>query len=91
MNSYEIIADAVRNYVIDEMEHDHIIDYCYLAHFYQKYDRDDKWEECTEVLEVDDLDNIIFMMDFCEGQTCVKDITIMPLSDIGKMMEGVKQ
>ena len=81
MNSYDIIANAVREYWKENYPTDVI------AFFYQKYDfeSDDEWEWCEELIYPegsDNWDDVIFHSDFCEGQTCVKDITIVELDKI---------
>ena len=65
---------------------DRCIDYCYIAHFYQKYSFENEWEECTEVIFYHDDEHIDFDMDFCEGQSEVKDIVIMALWEVGDLM-----
>ena len=50
-----------------------------------KYEYDDEWEWCEELVfcqGYNDYKTVIFEDDFCEGQTCVKDISIVPLDDI---------
>lgn len=79
MNSYDIIAEAVRKYWRDNYPQDVIV------FFQQKYSWDNDWERCAELVEPhgsDDYENMTFLNDFCEGQTEVKDIVIVPLSDI---------
>ena len=56
-----------------------------VAFFYQKYAWDDKWEWHEELVEChgsDDYENMTFLSDFCEGQTEVKDVTIVSLHDV---------
>ena len=88
MDSYDIIAKAVRDYVVIQMKDDRCIDNDYIVHFYQKYDWSDKWEECTEIITWQDLPNgtIEFSSDFCEGQTEVKDIVVMALYEVGDLL-----
>lgn len=81
MNSYDIIANAVREYWKKDYPTDVV------AFFYQKYEfeGDDEWEWCEELIfpkGSDDWETVIFQNDFCEGQTCVKDITIVELDKI---------
>lgn len=80
-DSYDYISEAVTKFWKDSYPQPVI------AFFYQKYDyeSDDKWEWMSEF--VDDFDgrdceNMEFLTDFCEGQTCVKDIQIIPLQAI---------
>ena len=80
-NSYEIIENAVKEYWQEHYPCDVI------AFFHQKYDYQDdsKWEWCEELVECHgsgDYEGMTFLDDFCEGQTCVKNITIVPLSDV---------
>lgn len=75
MNSYAIVEKAVLEYW-DKTYPQEVI-----AFFYQKYAHDDKWEWCEELVECDD-STVVFLNDFCEGQTCVKDMTIVPLDEI---------
>lgn len=88
MDSYDIIAKAVRDYVVIQMKADRCIDNDYIVHFFQKYDWSDKWEECTEIITCQDLPNgtIEFSSDFCEGQTEVKDIVVMALYEVGDLL-----
>lgn len=85
-NSYDIIADEVKRYWNYLADHDLQVDVFYIAHFYQKYEKSDKWEECTEIIECQDGHNVNFMMDFCEGQTQVKDLRVYALYQIGQLM-----
>lgn len=79
MNSYEIIADAVRDYWESNYPQDVVV------FFQQKYSCEDKWERCAELVECtncSDYENMIFLNDFCEGQTDVRDVVIVPLNDV---------
>lgn len=84
--SYDIVAKEVKRYWNYLADHDLCVDNFYIAHFYQKYDKDDKWEECTEIIECQDGHEVIFQMDFCEGQTMVKDLCVYTLYQIGQML-----
>ncbi len=56
-----------------------------IAFFFQKYDFESEWEYCEELIYPhgsDDYDMVVFHNDFCEGQTEVKDIRIVPLDEI---------
>ena len=78
-NSYDIIADAVKAYWKANYPQDVV------AFFKQKYSFDDRWERCGELVECygsDDYEKMIFLSDFCEGQTEVKDIVIVPLREV---------
>lgn len=86
MNSYEIVAEEVKKYWNYLADHNAPVDNFYIAHFYQKYEKSDKWEECTEIIECQDGHGIIFQMDFCEGQTQVKDLCVYALYQIGQLM-----
>lgn len=79
MNSYDIIADAVKRYWRITYPQDVI------AFFWQKYEDETEWEWLEELVEAmgeHDYENMMFLNDFCEGQTCVKDIAIVPLNKV---------
>ena len=79
MDSYKIVADAVRAFWVEHGPRDVI------AFFYQKYEWEKEWEWCEELVESysdSDFETVTFLCDFCEGQTCVKDITIVPLYEV---------
>lgn len=76
-NSYDYVADAVRAFWEKDLPQDVV------AFFYQKYEFEDYWELRAELAfsESDnDYETVTFKNDFCEGQTCVRDISIIPLS-----------
>ena len=80
-NSYDFIEEAVREYWYKTYPQDVV------AFFYQKYkhETDDEWEFMYELIECQnsgDYENMIFHNDFCEGQTCVKGIVIIPLNEV---------
>lgn len=77
-DSYDIVADAVREYWKKTYEQDVV------AFFYQKYDfeNDNAWEWCEEVITHDGSGRLEFLNDFCEGQTCVKEIAIVSLDEV---------
>lgn len=75
----DIIADAVQEYWQKSIPCDVVV------FFSQKYDSQIDWERCEEVAlchASDDYSTVQFLSDFCEGQTCVKDVTIVPLPDV---------
>lgn len=81
VNSYDIIAEKVREYWKATYPQDVI------AFFYQKYDFESEmeWEWCRELVSPhgsDDYERVIFENDFCEGQTDVKDVHIVSLDEI---------
>lgn len=79
MDSYDVIAEIVKDYWKVNYPQDVV------AFFQQKYSWDDKWERCEELVEChgsDDYENMTFLSDFCEGQTEVKDVVIIPLREI---------
>lgn len=81
MNSYYIVTEKIREYWKQTYPHDVI------AFFFQKYgfESEKDWEWCCELaspLAFDDYESVIFENDFCEGQTNVKDIRIVPLKEI---------
>ena len=95
-DSYDYISDAVRAYWEKHYTQDVV------AFFWQKYsyESDDEWEWYEEVCfckSPDDYDTVEFLSDFCEGQTCVKNITIVPLSEVigyyanAKLDNGIKK
>lgn len=86
MNSYDIVANEVKRYWNELADKNLPVDNFYIVHFYQKYEWSDKWEECTEIIECQDGHHVDFMMDFCEGQTQVKDLCIYTLYQIGQLM-----
>lgn len=57
-----------------------------VAFFCQKYDWETEWYFCSEIVMSDSSYNydMTFLNDFCEGQTCVKDLKIVPLSNVLK-------
>lgn len=78
-NSYDIIADKVREFWKKNGSDDVI------AFFYQKYDHEKYWEWHEELCmsqSDSDYETVEFLNDFCEGQTDVKDVTIVSLSDV---------
>lgn len=77
--SYDIIEEAVKAYWQDTYPQDVI------AFFHQKYSWEKEWEWCEELVEChgcDDYEHMTFLTDFCEGQTDVKDIVIVPLREV---------
>lgn len=79
MDSYDVIAGAVKDYWKVNYPQDVV------AFFQQKYSWNDKWERCEELVEChgsDDYENMTFLSDFCEGQTEVKDVVIIPLREV---------
>lgn len=81
VDSYDIVSAKVREYWKQTYPHDVI------AFFYQKYgfESEMEWEWHSELvsnLEPDDYESVIFENDFCEGQTDVKDVRIVPLDEI---------
>ena len=79
MDSYDVIAEAVKGYWKDEYPQDVVV------FFQQKYSWDDEWERCEELVEChgsDDYENMTFLSDFCEGQTEVKDVVVVSLREV---------
>lgn len=91
MDSYDIIAKAVRDYVVLQMKNKRCVDNDYIVHFYQKYKWENNWHECTELVSFEDAPNgtIIFDSDFCEGQTEVKDIVVIALYEVGDLIDKI--
>lgn len=80
MDSYDIIASAVKAYWQKSHFPRDVVVY-----FWQKYDHEEDWEWCGEVVfchSDTDYDNLSFLNDFCEGQTCVDIIEIVPLTEV---------
>lgn len=79
LSSYDAIESAVKAYWKENYPQDVV------AFFYQKYSFDDRWEWCEELVECcgnDDYENMVFLNDFCEGQTDVKNVVIASLHDV---------
>lgn len=57
-----------------------------VIYFKQKYEyeNDDKWEQVDTIAYYDgaNSDNVAFLDDFFEGQTCIKDIHVVNLEDV---------
>lgn len=78
-NSYDYIADAVRTYWKNTFPQDVVV------FFRQKYSFDDEWvclEEVAFCESDSDYETVNFLNDFCEGQTCVENIIIVPLREV---------
>lgn len=87
MNSYDIIADAVREYHELQIKNNRPICNTYIVHFYQSYKPVTGFEECTEIVFYNsDDDTCEFQSDFCEGQSFVSDISIMSIDEIGNVI-----
>lgn len=72
--SEKIISDAIEDYWT-------MCGLCDLiVLFEQKYEHESDWEECAEFASPysSDCCKPIFRNDFCEGQTCVRKIQIIP-------------
>lgn len=89
MLSSEIIAKAVTDYYDYLISQYCCVDNFYIARFYQKYEWSDKWEECIEIVECQDGVNVEFQRDFCEGQTEVKNVTILTLYEVGDILRDI--
>lgn len=79
-DSYEIIADAVRAFWKKECFAMDVI-----VFFDQKYSNDKEWEHRAELVMCNsdsDLNKVIFLYDFCEGQTEVEHIHIVELEEV---------
>lgn len=78
-NTYDYVEDAVRKYWKEHYPMEMI------AFFYQKYDFEDEWRRQTELIECDsdrDDGTVIFLNDFCEGETDIKCLHVVPLEDV---------
>lgn len=83
MNSYDIVADAVRDYWSNVKGYPCDV----IAFFYQKYahESDKEWcwmQELCFPHSSGDYNTVEFLSDFCEGETDVKDLKIAALDDI---------
>lgn len=80
MTSQDIIEKAVKQFW------DYVGECDCVAFFEQKYDHSENWEKIRCVVYSDDWNKydheMIFEWDFCEGQTDVRSIAIVALSDI---------
>ena len=78
--SDDIITNAVTEYWNKNGFPDDVI-----AFFKQKYEFERNYEQRAELCMCeasDDYETVIFLFDFCEGQTDVTDIHIVSLSDV---------
>lgn len=76
-NSYDVIANKIREYWKNNFPQDVIV------FFEQKYSYDTTWEVHQELVECEsdtDYESVTFLNDFCEGQTQIRNIKIVPLS-----------
>ena len=76
-NSYDVIANKVREYWKNNFPQDVIV------FFEQKYSYDTTWGVHQELVECEsdtNCESVTFLNDFCEGQTQVRNIKIVPLS-----------
>ena len=91
MDSYDIVENAVKEYWKQTGAPHEVV-----AFFYQKYENEseDKWEYLQELVW-ERYDKVYFLNDFCEGQTCVKDIKIVSLDEVleryGELLRSNKQ
>ena len=77
--SSDIIKKAIIEYWRESAPQDVIV------FFYQKYSHEAEWEFCKELVMANssyDYDSMTFLNDFCEGQTDVRGITIVPLEKV---------
>lgn len=80
-NTGDYVEDAVRKYWKEHYPQEMI------AFFYQKYEFEDTWERHAELIECNsdiDEDTVIFLNDFCEGQTDIKCLHVVPLDDVAE-------
>ena len=78
-NTYDYVAHAVRSYWKVHYPQDMV------AFFFQKYGHESEWEWREELIQCegsDDYENLTFVNDFCEGQTDVKCLTVIPLEQV---------
>ena len=82
-DSYDIIAEQVREFWKEES----FLPVDVIVFFEQKYEheKDNEWDCMMELVECNgsnDYESVTFLNDFCEGQTCVRNIKIVPLIDV---------
>lgn len=79
LSSYDIVGKAVSEYWDKHGYQGDMV-----AFFYQKYefDSDKDWRFMSEVVLADGHGNMEFLSDFCEGETCVKNLTLVPLDTV---------
>lgn len=76
MNSEDIIAKAVKQFWEDGVVEDDCV-----VFFEQKYHHEKVWEKITCVVYSCD-SRMVFEYDFCEGQSDVRSVKIIKLSDV---------
>lgn len=80
-DSYDIVGEAVKAFWENTGFAEEVI-----VFFYQKYEWEDRWEWCEELVTCEspnpDESAVVFENDFCEGETCVKNLTIVPLRQV---------
>lgn len=86
IDSYDIIAQAVLNYMDWQIDNDRMIDIFYIVTFKQSYHPVKDFETCTEIVEVNSDREVTFFMDFCEGQKYVTDVNVKSLDEVGKII-----
>lgn len=80
-NTYDYVQEAVVRYWKQKGHYPQEM----IAFFYQKYEHEDRWEWCQELIECessDDYESVTFLNDFCEGQTEIKSLKVVPLEQI---------
>ena len=82
-DTYDYVEEAVKEYWKNNYPQDVVV------FFEQKYDFEDdsKWyayEELVESHSCEDYENMTFLNDFCEGETCIRNITVVPLSTVSE-------
>lgn len=89
IDSYDIIAQAVLDYMDWQNDSGRPIDIFYIVTFKQSYHPVRDFETCTEIVEVNENREITFFMDFCEGQKYVTDVNVKSLDEVGIMMRDL--
>lgn len=80
MTSENIIEEAVRKFWLETGYAQDVI-----AFFFQKYSFETTWENCQELASPEGsyaFASVVFQNDFCEGQTDVTGIHIVPLDKV---------
>lgn len=65
-----------------------LLDRFYVVTFEMRYELDTNYEQCCELFELDEDYHVIFQIDWCEGQTILKNIKFYSLDDIHKILRS---
>lgn len=84
------LYDYISVELTKKLDKEEFMDIYYFAEFYCKYEHDDKWEYCFELIKVDYFYSYEFDMDFDEGQQEIKDLVFYSAKDIKEILRGLK-